>query len=176
MLNAYNQAEAGQKQAFVVKLQSSRSRPLPTKQYFLYPRKAESMAILPHAKIELTFLSRNEGGRLVVPQAEFLKSLKYRPHIVIGDPQEREMREAVLENIQVIHEGDGQYLGVAFSDVDRDPVENEKLQCEVAYMYFPNVTYRQAVKGARFTLREGARSVGFGEILDVFDKEAVKNA
>ncbi len=113
---------------------------------------------------------------MVLPPADLLRSLKYRPHIVIGDPDAREMRKAVLESIQVIHEGDGQYLGVAFSDVDREPVENEKLQCEVAYMYFPNVTYRQAVKGAKFTLREGARIVGFGEILEVFDKEAIRNA
>ena len=133
------------------------------------------MAILPHAKIELTFLSRNEGGRMAVPPAESLRSLKYRPHIVIGDPGAREKREAVLENIQVIHESDGQYLGVAFSDADREPIPNEKLQCEVAYMYYPNVTYQNAVKGARFTLREGARIVGFGEIIDVFDKEAANN-
>jgi len=97
--------------------------------------------------------------------------LKYRPHIVIGDPTVREYREDVLSKAQLIYEGDGEHLGVAFSDVDREPKEGEEVIAEMVFMYSPAVTYRDAIPGATFTLREGVRVVGFGTILDVALKE-----
>jgi len=130
------------------------------------------MSRLPHAKAKLTFLSRADGGRQILPPADFLRSLQYRPHIVIGDPTKRERRESVLGKAQLIYEGDGEYLGVAFSAVDHEPKEGEEVIVEMAFMCFPAVSYREAVPGATFTLREGARIVGFGEILEVTEKEA----
>lgn len=103
-----------------------------------------------------------------------LRSFQYRPHIVVGDPRQRERREDILSKAQLIREGDGEYLGVVFSDVDREPKEGEEMTVELVFMYFPQVTYRDAVPGATFTLREGARIVGFGEILEVNEKEVGK--
>jgi len=129
------------------------------------------MSRLPHAKAKLTFLSRAEGGRKSTPPADMLRSFQYRPHIVIGDPRQRERREDILSRAQLIYEGDGEYLGVVFSDVDRELKEGEEVTVELVFMYSPRVTYRDAVPGATFTLREGARIVGFGEILEVSEKE-----
>ena len=134
------------------------------------------MSRLPHAKAKLTFLSRANGGRKILPVEEFLRSLKYRPHIVIGDPKQRELREDILSKPQLIYEGDGEYLGVVFSDVDREPKEGEEVIVELVFAYFPQVTYRDAVPGATFTLREGGRIVGFGEILEVSEKEVRRNS
>ena len=130
------------------------------------------MSRLPHAKAKLTFLPHAEGGRKIVPPAEFLRSLKYRPHIVIGDPKQRKMRDSVLSKAQLIYEGDGEYLGVVLSDVDREPKEGEVVVVELAFMYFPQVSYRDVVPGATFTLREGARILGFGQIIEISEKEA----
>ncbi len=132
------------------------------------------MSRLPHAKAKLTFLSRAEGGRKSTPPVDMLRSFQYRPHIVVGDPRQRERREDILSKAQLIREGDGEYLGVVFSDVDREPKEGEEMTVELVFMYFPQVTYRDAVPGATFTLREGARIVGFGEILEVNEKEVGK--
>jgi hypothetical protein len=41
-------------------------------------------------------------------------------------------------------------------------------------MYFPQVTYAEAIPGATFTLREGARIIGFGTILEVAPKETIQ--
>lgn len=97
-----------------------------------------------------------------------MRSKKYRPHIVIGDPTDRELREDVLSNAQLIYEGDGQYLGVAFSDVDQEPNVGVAVTCVVDLIYFPQVSYRDVRLGAVFTLREGARVVGYGKIVKVF--------
>ena len=133
------------------------------------------MSRLPHARVRLTFLSRDAGGRKSLPSSAALRSFGYRPHIVIGDPNQREVRLDVLSKAQVFREGDGAYLGVAFTDVDREPKVGEPLIAEVTFMYFPRTTYRDASQGATFTLREGLRIIGFGEILEVVEKE-VKQA
>ena len=108
---------------------------------------------------------------MILPAADFLRSLKYRPHIVVGDRKQRVQRKKVILDPQTIYECDGEHLGVVFSDVDREPKEGEEIIAELGFTDYPQVTYRDAVPGATFTLREGARIVGFGEILEVGEKE-----
>jgi hypothetical protein len=132
------------------------------------------MAVLPHARASLTFLSHEEGGRTNVPPIEALRGYRYRPHIVIGDSTLREARAELLNGIQLIYEGDGEYLGVAFGDASSTPEAGKEIEVEFAFMYFPQVTYAEAIPGATFTLREGARIIGFGTILEVAPKETIQ--
>lgn len=137
-----------------------------------WPKK--QMAVLPHARASLTFLSREEGGRQSVPTIEALRGYRYRPHIVIGDPTVRETRSEVLNRAQLIHEGDGEYLGIAFDVASSTPEAGKEIEVEFAFMYFPKVTYAEAIPGATFTLREGARIIGFGTILEIEPRETIK--
>jgi hypothetical protein len=132
------------------------------------------MAVLPHARASLTFLSHEEGGRTCVPPIEALRGYRYRPHIVIGDPTLRETRVDLLNRAQLIYEGDGEYLGIAFGDSCSTPEAGKEIEVEFAFMYFPQVTYSEAIPGATFTLREGARIIGFGTITQVTPKETIQ--
>lgn len=133
------------------------------------------MAILPHARALLTFIPRNEGGKEKTPSSEALKNYRYRPHIVIGNPMFRETRSEVLNEAQLIHEGDGDYLGIAFRDTSNEPEIGLEITVIFAFMYFPQVTYKDAIPGATFTLREGARIVGFGRILEITSMETTQS-
>ena len=132
------------------------------------------MALQPHAKAVLTFLSTEEGGRQKMIPEDALKNYRYRPHIVIGDPLHRELRPEVLEKAQLFCEGDGAYLGVAFNDVSGQPESGEEVVAEFAFMYYPNVSYIEAVVGATFTLREGASVVAYGRIIEIEKKETIR--
>ena len=104
----------------------------------------------------LTFLQPSEGGR---PQLNMrLSGLVYRPHIVIGDPAQR---EAVVGPGHVLLET---YLGVAFSSGPEHVVPNIPCNVQMVLLYWPAVNYDSVVQGAAFTLREGGRVVGFGEV------------
>ena len=127
-----------------------------------------------HATVKLTFLTREEGGRKVLSSGEALRSLQYRPHIVIGDPALRSPSEETLAQAQLIHEGDGEYLGVVFTGVNREPIAGHEVTAEIAFFWHPKISYSEAVPGATFTLREGARIIGYGEILDVTVKKIVR--
>jgi hypothetical protein len=105
----------------------------------------------------VTFVAPYEGGRAGVPSMAGLRTGMYRPHIVIGNanlPGERPL------------DADGEYLGVAFTGVDREPSVGNEILADLAFIYFPKVSYDAAVPGATFTIREASRIVGIGEILE----------
>jgi hypothetical protein len=109
----------------------------------------------PRIKAEITFLPASEGGRSV-PLIN-LSDGKYRPHIVVGDPNQR---KALLDN-NVAQET---YLGVSFVDVPSNVVGGQSFLAELALMYWPNVSYDSLVAGATFTIREGQHIVGYGSV------------
>lgn len=105
---------------------------------------------------DLTFRPAAEGGRTIPPGV--LDGLQYRPHIVVGDPNQR---EATVGADRVIAE---EYLGVAFSSGPDRLSLGQAIRVEMMLIYWPNLDYRKAVPGATFTLREGGRIVGQGRI------------
>jgi hypothetical protein len=107
---------------------------------------------------EITFLASSEGGRETLP-TDF-SSGRYRPHVVVGDPKQR---EAVLIN-NVEQE---KYLGAAFVGAPSNVVAGEPFVAELALMYWPNVSYDSLVPGATFTLREGPHIIGVGTVQTV---------
>lgn len=90
-----------------------------------------------------------------------LSSGNYRPHIVIGDPKQRQVKMKSGTN-----EGTEHYLGVQFvSGPDIAPFDTD-FEAQMRLTYFPNVDYSEALPGNTFTLREGSKIIGFGRIID----------
>jgi hypothetical protein len=116
------------------------------------------MSKLPRIEAEVTFLSEFEGGRAVPPLSLSAdKHGSYRPHIVVGDPNQR---HAIIKGNEIQEE----YLGVAFL-AGSDEVEfNRPYSVELGLIYYPEVGYESVVPGATFTIREGPRVVGFGKV------------
>jgi hypothetical protein len=108
---------------------------------------------------EFTFRTRAEGGREEPIPPGMLVGLMYRPHIVIGDPTQR---EAIVGPDRVIVE---RYLGVAFSAGPYRIVPGEQVRVEMMLAYWPSLDYVEAVPGATFTVREGGCIVGYGRIM-----------
>ncbi len=111
----------------------------------------------------LTLLAEEDGGRKT-PLSTSAYGNVYRPHIVIGDPGQRE---------SVVVERDGypnvlaeEYLGIAFSDGPKtDPLpQGVPLEIVLSLCYGPSAMYDTVVPGATFTLREGPKVIGFGEV------------
>ena len=118
------------------------------------------MSQLARAELEVTFIPPTEGGREMPPSLVWSGG-SYRPHIVVGDPHQR---QAVMIG-NVIQET---YLGVVFLS-GPDKVElGEPVVAEVALMYYPHPGYDSVVPGATFTIREGPRVVGYGKVRRVF--------
>jgi len=116
------------------------------------------MSELARIEAEVTFLPESEGGRTTPPGSlTATKHGSYRPHIVIGDPNQR---QAVV----VGNEIQETYLGVAFLS-GSDKVEfNKPYLVELGLIYYPHPAYDSVVPGASFTIREGDRVVGFGNV------------
>src|SRR4051794_9961576 len=91
---------------------------------------------------EITFLSKSEGGR-EIPDGMF-HELRYRPHIVIGDPSQR--RAVIADGNQLTED----YLGVAFSDGPQHVEPGQPARTTMALVY-PQVDYSAAKPGATFT-------------------------
>jgi|JI10StandDraft_1071094.scaffolds.fasta_scaffold31788_7 hypothetical protein len=89
-----------------------------------------------------------------------LSSGKYMPHIVIGDPNQREVKTQSGTNNISEH-----YLGVRFVSGPEICDFEIETEVEMTLMYFPDVDYSEALPGKTFTLREGGKIVGFGTIL-----------
>jgi len=111
----------------------------------------------------LTFRSVSEGGRVIPPGV--LTGLQYRPHIVIGDPAQK---EAIVGTDRVVAE---EYLGVAFASGPTPVPIGEEIQVHMMLIYWPDFDYRKVLPGATFTLREGARIVGHGRITKRWSEE-----
>jgi hypothetical protein len=114
----------------------------------------------PRLQLEITFLSTSEGGRDTPPPQIGRAPGMYRPHIVIGDPNQR--KAVVLGN--EIRET---YLGVIFVAGPEDVRVGELIEAEAELMYYPLPEHDAVVPGATFTMREGARIVGYGRVKSV---------
>ncbi len=114
----------------------------------------------PHLQLEVTFLSTSEGGRDTPPPQIGRAPGKYRPHIVIGDPNQRKA-------IVVGNEIRETYLGVIFVSGPDVVRVGEPIEAEAVLMYYPLPEHAAVVAGATFTVREGARIVAYGRVNDV---------
>ncbi len=108
----------------------------------------------PTVEAVVTFLSRDEGGR----QSPAFASTQYRPHLVIGDPGQRDT--PIDENGYPRED----YLGVAFEGSGKPMEAGVPQKIRLVLMYHPHVDYSALEAGTTFTIREGHRVVAFGQI------------
>lgn len=119
--------------------------------------KAASMQDVPHIMCSVTFLRQEEGGRSTLPD---LDSRKYMPHLVVQSPDVRWAPAGKMPP--------DDYLGVRF--IAGGPLRpGEACQTLMELMYHPGVDYSAIAVGATFTIREGPRIVGFGQVLERSD-------
>jgi len=112
---------------------------------------------LPLVEAEITFIPELEGGRATPPLLVWSDG-SYRPHIVIGDPNQRRA-------VMVGNEIQETYLGILFKSGPTSVEFNESICAKFYLLYYPHVAYESVVPGATFTIREGARIVGFGQVM-----------
>jgi hypothetical protein len=105
---------------------------------------------------EVTFLTREEGGRVKMPD---LSAGRYMPHLVVQPP---DIRKVVMTEGNI---GNEDYLGVAFISGPPQYTAGQpgRFTCEL--LYYPEVRYEALQEGATFTVREGAKIVGFGKVI-----------
>jgi hypothetical protein len=123
----------------------------------------------------VTVISKSDdgSGRSTVPK---LNGNWYRPHVVVGDPQQREAK--LITHTYEIEKPDGskvletsdkwideEYLGVSFDTAPDDVDLDHSFRAKLALMYWPNLKYENLTAGATFTIREGGTVVGFGEVI-----------
>lgn len=114
----------------------------------------------PTVTVEVVFLSASEGGRQQPPG---VNQRTYRPHLVI---QDRTVRRATRDEKGVAND---EYLGVVFLEGPKEVRFGEPARCSLELVYFPAVPYIGLVRGATFTVREGAAVVGHGVVLERTD-------
>ena len=116
---------------------------------------------MPTIKAKITFLSEKEVGRPQMPEVN--KTSRYMPHLVV---QDSDIRNAIIRNTK-LHPNEliEEYLGVAFVSGPTPIISDKEGVYELALMYYPKVSYEKLIKGVTFTVREGARVVGFGEVI-----------
>lgn len=113
------------------------------------------MLAKPRIMAKITFLSPEEGGRSQ-PAFNFPN---YRPHVVVGDPAQR--KAVFAEDGRTVDEN---YLGVNFMGSGTVMTLGHECEVELELVYFPHVDYSELKRGATFTIREGAKVVGYGEV------------
>jgi hypothetical protein len=112
----------------------------------------------PEVVARVTFLAPEDGGR----RHPAIDGPVYRPHIVIGDPGQRQ----VPYEQGHVELSAGTYLGVAFTGDGRQLAIGVLEVVRLRLLYFPEVDYSTVVAGASFTIREGVSVVGYGYIVD----------
>jgi hypothetical protein len=80
------------------------------------------------------------------------------PHIVVGDPSQR---EAQIGAGNLLTE---RYLGVWVKDAPDELSPGESADVTLVLMYWPEEKYEDVRPGVSFTLREGPKIVGFGHV------------
>jgi hypothetical protein len=104
---------------------------------------------------EVVFLSHADGGRVQPPNVSLGS---YMPHLVVQPP---DVRDPVIVDANRIEED---YLGVCFVAGPAKCLAGEPVRVTMALMYYPRIRYDGLREGATFTIREGARIVGFGRV------------
>lgn len=110
-----------------------------------------------HLKIKVRVFSEANGGREQLPK-DLLSSRSYRPHLVVGDPNQK--RVLVDDKNQSTES----YLGVTFV-AQEEPLTAEIEIVAAIETPYSGVNYSSLKKGATFTIREGGSIVGNGEVL-----------
>jgi hypothetical protein len=104
----------------------------------------------------VTFIPESGGGRKTLPLLS-LSDFSYRPHLVVGSPDQR--RAIFRGNVS-----DETYIAVAFGCCQESIEFNQPFLAELGLMYYPHPIYDALVVGVTFTIREGAQVVGFGQV------------
>jgi hypothetical protein len=114
---------------------------------------ADFMNGIPTILASLTASPELERGRNTLWRA-------YRPHIVIGPPDQRQAKKEGNTLIE-------RYQGVVILDEFLKIEPGETVEVTLALMYYeePDVLYENVVPGATFTVREGPTIVGYGAVL-----------
>jgi hypothetical protein len=88
--------------------------------------------------------------------------------MVIGDANQR---RPVVETRGGQKQLTENYLGVALWSGPEALLLGTKYVVEMVLLYYPDVSYDEVEAGATFTMREGARIVAFGRILEILEIE-----
>lgn len=110
---------------------------------------------------KLTFLRNEQGGRARPFPPGVLRTGLLRPHIVLGDINQR---QAIIEVVNGIRELREEYLGVVLCDGPETVTFGEEISVKMALIYYPRVSYSGVVAGATFTVRDGPKVIGYGTI------------
>jgi hypothetical protein len=105
---------------------------------------------------EVVFLTESEGGRKrAMPQ---LSGNSYRPHLVIGDPSQRQAKRLGNYGIE-------EMLGIAFTSAPSNVQPGEPFTATIQLAFYPYPGYDALVPGTTFTIREGPQIVAYGRVL-----------
>ena len=104
--------------------------------------------MVPAIEAEVTLLSPQEGGRSTPLQLDHPQAF-YRPHIVVGDPHQR---EATFDSNGM---GTEEYLGVQFRPADFRLGPGQSAILRMDLMFYPACSYERVQPGTTFTIREG---------------------
>ncbi len=107
---------------------------------------------VPVVRARVTLLPELSHGR------RLLQTGQYRPDIVIGPATQR---TAIRQGNRFTET----YLGVMFVGRPDEMNPGETAEVSLALRSFPDYPYAEAQPGATFSIREGSRVVGFGEVL-----------
>ena len=132
-----------------------------------------SSSAIQKIECEVTFLAETENGPLFWPKT--LNGNTYRPHLVVGDPNQRKAiitaRTVEVDRVDGLKEWvtynnwiDEEYLGVSFDLGPNNPELGKPLLVTLSLMYWPTLQYENLKAGVSFTVREGATIVGFGKV------------
>jgi hypothetical protein len=105
---------------------------------------------------EVTFIPESEGGRKKPP--ENLTGNTYRPHLVIGDPTQRQAR--LIGNFI-----DEEMLGIAFTSSPDKVQVGKTFTAILELAFYPHPAYDALVPGTTFTIREGPQIVAYGRVI-----------
>lgn len=122
---------------------------------------------------EVTFLREADGGRKDDNPA-ILSGNTYRPHIVVGDPKQRQAK--IVGRMVPVEYADGskgerwtdryideEYLGVLFERGPDNARAGQPLTVTLMLPFWSDTPeYKKFQPGAEFTLREGPHVVGYG--------------
>ena len=129
------------------------------------------MPIRAYIDTEMVLLSKEEGGRST-PILPIAYGGGYRPHIVLQPRSTQEPKIEVKDGVRCCVDP---FISVAFWAGD-DPIPiGLSFQVTLYLWYYPNEMYQGCVPGVTFTLREGSKIIGHGEIVR-FRIEDEKNA
>jgi hypothetical protein len=117
-----------------------------------------SKGIPAHIECSVVFLPESEGGRSSPLPPGALSGDTYRPHLVIGDPAQRQA--IVTDHNRSLEE----YIGVAFHQGPPVPQVGMEMRTVLTLMYCPHPMYNKLAPGITFTVREGPQIVGYGTV------------